>query len=53
VNPWAETDDAGEDADDIAARREAMVQNQIENRGIEDARVLAAMRRVLRHEFVP
>lgn len=53
TNPWVKTGGAGEDADDFAARREAMVQKQIENRGIEDARVLAAMRRVPRHEFVP
>jgi protein-L-isoaspartate(D-aspartate) O-methyltransferase len=30
-----------------------MVTKQIENRGIHDARVLAAMRQVPRHEFVP
>jgi protein-L-isoaspartate(D-aspartate) O-methyltransferase len=33
--------------------REAMVQDQLMARGIKDARVLAAMRRVPRHEFVP
>jgi protein-L-isoaspartate(D-aspartate) O-methyltransferase len=36
-----------------AARREAMVADQIEARGISDPRVLAAMRKVPRHEFVP
>jgi protein-L-isoaspartate(D-aspartate) O-methyltransferase len=36
-----------------AARREAMVSEQIEARGIADPRVLAAMRKVPRHEFVP
>jgi len=38
---------------DFATLRSAMVTNQIAARGIEDARVLAAMRRVPRHEFVP
>lgn len=33
--------------------REGMVRNQIEARGIRDPRVLAAMRRVPRHLFVP
>jgi protein-L-isoaspartate(D-aspartate) O-methyltransferase len=33
--------------------RERMVSEQIEARGVRDARVLAAMRRVPRHEFVP
>jgi len=33
--------------------REAMVRDQLELRGIRDARVLAAMRAVPRHEFVP
>ena len=35
------------------AQREAMVANQIEMRGITDPRVLAAMRAVPRHCFVP
>jgi len=34
-------------------KRQAMVQNQIVARGVDDARVLAAMRQVPRHEFVP
>jgi protein-L-isoaspartate(D-aspartate) O-methyltransferase len=34
-------------------RREAMVRDQIEARGIADSRVLAVMRRVPRHLFVP
>jgi protein-L-isoaspartate(D-aspartate) O-methyltransferase len=33
--------------------RERMVSGQIEARGVRDARVLAALRRVPRHEFVP
>lgn len=36
-----------------AAEREAMVATQIEDRAVGDERVLAAMRRVPRHEFVP
>lgn len=36
-----------------AARRARMVAEQIEARGIRDARVLAAMRAVPRHRFVP
>ena len=34
-------------------KRELMVETQIEGRGIRDPRVLAAMRRVPRHAFVP
>ncbi len=34
-------------------RRDAMVSEQLERRDISDARVLAAMRRVPRHEFAP
>lgn len=46
-------------SDDSAARyprakeREKMVREQIESRGVEDPAVLAAMRSVPRHEFVP
>jgi protein-L-isoaspartate(D-aspartate) O-methyltransferase len=36
-----------------AARRQNMVARQIEARGIHDSRVLAAMRKVPRHRFVP
>jgi protein-L-isoaspartate(D-aspartate) O-methyltransferase len=39
--------------DEQARRRELMVREQLEGRDITDARVLAAMRRVPRHEFVP
>ncbi len=35
------------------ARRERMVLRDLQSRGIRDARVLAAMRSVPRHEFVP
>jgi protein-L-isoaspartate(D-aspartate) O-methyltransferase len=37
----------------FTARRLEMVQTQIAARGVENARVLTAMRTVLRHEFVP
>ena len=38
---------------DRAAERERMVAAQIEARGVKDARVLAALRRVPRHIYVP
>jgi protein-L-isoaspartate(D-aspartate) O-methyltransferase len=38
---------------EFAARRERMVDSQLRARGINDARVLDAMRRVPRHRFVP
>ena len=41
-----------EDAD-LAAKRAAMVRDQIEARGITDPRVLAALKSVPRHLFVP
>jgi protein-L-isoaspartate(D-aspartate) O-methyltransferase len=37
----------------FAAERMAMVENQLRRRGIQDRRVLEAMSRVLRHEFIP
>jgi protein-L-isoaspartate(D-aspartate) O-methyltransferase len=40
-------------AENQAAQRERMVAEQIEGRGISDARVLAALRKVPREEFVP
>ena len=39
--------------DDARTARLAMVQNQLERRGITDERVLQAMREVPRHAFVP
>jgi protein-L-isoaspartate(D-aspartate) O-methyltransferase len=39
--------------DEWATEREEMVEETIEARGVTDARVLAAMRRVPRHELVP
>lgn len=49
-----QTAEAGNSAssDKYADRRQAMVAEQIEARGVEDPEVLAAMRRVPRHEFV-
>src|SRR5947207_4588345 len=40
-------------APDFAAERERMVQEQVAMRGVTDARVLAAMRKVPRDLFVP
>jgi protein-L-isoaspartate(D-aspartate) O-methyltransferase len=40
-------------ADTLAAEREKMVREQIEARGLRSETVLAAMRKVPRHEFVP
>jgi protein-L-isoaspartate(D-aspartate) O-methyltransferase len=40
-------------ADRFTAERQRMVRQQIEARGVKDARVLEAMRRVPRHRFVP
>ncbi len=34
-------------------QREQMVMNQIANRGVKDSRVLNAMRKIERHQFVP
>jgi protein-L-isoaspartate(D-aspartate) O-methyltransferase len=44
---------AARPTDDPAVARERMVRTQIAARGVDDARVLAAMRKVPRHEFVP
>ena len=45
--------DPPEQSDPYALARERMVKRQIANRGIEDARLLEAMRSVPRHELVP
>ncbi|MFC4314511.1 protein-L-isoaspartate(D-aspartate) O-methyltransferase [Steroidobacter flavus] len=44
---------AGAGPEDYAAERAEMVSRQIADRGVSDERVLAAMRKVPRHEFVP
>ena len=38
---------------DFVALREQMVSDQLAARGIRDERLLDAMRRIPRHEFVP
>jgi protein-L-isoaspartate(D-aspartate) O-methyltransferase len=43
----------GAQSPDPRARREAMVEQQIQQRGVKDARVLDAMRTVPRERFVP
>jgi protein-L-isoaspartate(D-aspartate) O-methyltransferase len=43
----------GTESPEFLEARESMVQNQIENRGVIDPEVLAAMKAVPRHEFVP
>jgi protein-L-isoaspartate(D-aspartate) O-methyltransferase len=45
-------EDASAETDPTAREREGMVREQIENRGVRDPEVLAAMRRVPRHLFV-
>jgi protein-L-isoaspartate(D-aspartate) O-methyltransferase len=44
---------AGLSEDEFAAARERMVRNQLESRDIKDAKVLASMRKIPRHKFVP
>ena len=44
---------AADPPENFEQARERMVSEQIEARGVRDARVLAALRRVPRHEFVP
>lgn len=43
----------GQDSAAARVRRERMVRDQIERRGVNDPAVLAALRRVPRHRFVP
>lgn len=42
-----------DDEDQFWNARQAMVRNQIERRNIHDPRLLAAMRRIPRHRFIP
>ena len=44
---------SAQNEDAYARQRERMVASQLERRGLKDPRVLAAMRKVPRHEFVP
>ena len=53
VSPAPGTPPAAAAAHDRAAARDRMVRDQIESRGVRDARTLSAMRKVPRHEFVP
>jgi hypothetical protein len=41
------------EAEEFSRLRNRMVREQLQSRGIADARVLAALRKVPRHEFVP
>jgi protein-L-isoaspartate(D-aspartate) O-methyltransferase len=49
----SQTAERGGAAGDRKAERARMVEEQIAGRGVEDARVLDALRRVPRHRFVP
>jgi protein-L-isoaspartate(D-aspartate) O-methyltransferase len=53
VDPQDGPSDGPVAGDAYAAAREAMVARQVAARGIDDARVLAALRAVPRHRFVP
>jgi protein-L-isoaspartate(D-aspartate) O-methyltransferase len=44
---------AGPRSDDVVLARDLMVREQVEARGVRDARTLAALRKVERHLFVP
>jgi protein-L-isoaspartate(D-aspartate) O-methyltransferase len=54
IKPWRAAGYAEDRAPtQLDAARDAMIQTQLERRGMRDARVLAAMRTVPRHAFVP
>jgi protein-L-isoaspartate(D-aspartate) O-methyltransferase len=59
IKSWKSNAEAGErtaaqlEAAQFEAARRAMIETQIERRGVRDARVLNAMRAVPRHAFVP
>jgi protein-L-isoaspartate(D-aspartate) O-methyltransferase len=53
ILPACGSQEPAADADATAGARDAMVRNQLEDRGISDPAVLAAMRLVPRHELVP
>ncbi len=53
LSPNGSTRQDSPNGDAQRAARERMVREQIANRGVRDARVLAAMRKVPRHLFVP
>ena len=53
--PWKDARDSAGDLSpaEYEAARRSMIETQLRRRGIRDARVLAAMSSVPRHEFVP
>jgi protein-L-isoaspartate(D-aspartate) O-methyltransferase len=59
LKPWKDSAEASErpaaqfEGARLEAARRAMIETQIERRGVRDARVLNAMRSVPRHAFVP
>jgi protein-L-isoaspartate(D-aspartate) O-methyltransferase len=54
IRPWKVSAEAGDrSAAPFEAALRAMIETQIERRGVRDARVLGAMRAVPRHAFVP
>jgi protein-L-isoaspartate(D-aspartate) O-methyltransferase len=55
LKPFKDAVDSGTDftSAQYEAARRSMVETQIQRRGISDASVLAAMKKVPRHEFVP
>jgi protein-L-isoaspartate(D-aspartate) O-methyltransferase len=54
VKPWKSSAEAADGSTaQFEAARLAMIETQIERRGVRDARVLGAMRSVPRHAFVP
>jgi protein-L-isoaspartate(D-aspartate) O-methyltransferase len=55
LQPWKDACDSSCDLTpaEYEAARQSMVETQIQRRGIRDSAVLAAMRSVPRHEFVP
>ena len=53
LRPAGNSPQVRHDDDSQRQARERMVREQIANRGVRDARVLAAMRKVPRHLFVP
>ncbi len=54
IKPWRAAGDAEDrSAAQLEAAKRAMIETQIERRGVRDARVLGAMRTVPRHAFVP
>ena len=44
---------AADVGEDWQAQRQRMVEEQVKARGVQDERVLAALRKVPRHEYVP